>query len=140
MYNQEETEVPYVGVVKLITGETIIATVECLEDFTYRFSDPLKMDTMPIMTSKGIQMTEVATPWLKNSINQSFIVAESSVVTIGEVRPKLFEDYVNIVNSDLYNEQFNPLEMSYDSQSETSTLNNPILNKFKNNLENCFKL
>lgn len=133
------TSEPYVGVVKLVSGETIIATVECLEDFTYRLSDPLVMNTAPVMTNVGIQMAQVAVPWMQNSSDQSFLVSESNVVTIGEVQPAVFENYINIINSDIYNQHFSPINISYDTPVEHS-LTNPILDKFRNNLENCFKL
>jgi hypothetical protein len=130
----------YVGVVKLVTGEVLISTVECLADFSYRLTDPLLMTTVPVMTPMGIHPQHIAHPWMPQSMDQTFIVAENSVVTISEVRREMFENYVNIINSDSYNSQVLPnnTNQSRIRYEEDNNIPNVVLDKIRSKLDNIY--
>ena len=145
-FAEDDNEELEVVVLKMTTGEVLLTVFDRVEEDVCAITDPLELTMSPMMTTNGIQLVQMLTPWLQGSLERQFFMNKSNIVTYGLAKPQLFELYVEAITSDKYIEQYTIGMETYDEEfnpNETPTeivIKDPIIKSFKNNLEKCFEL
>jgi len=106
--NNEE----FYGVLKLVSGEELFAKVSPCEE-EYRtiliLESPVTFETIPMKNQAHGAVRIV--PWVKMCNETSFVVNMDKVITVTEVKDKevikLYERYLNDINGDAKEQDFN---------------------------------
>jgi|TARA_R100000231_G_C5216904_1_gene132286 hypothetical protein len=106
--NNEE----FYGVLKLVSGEELFAKVSPCEE-EYRtiliLESPVTFETIPMKNQAHGAVRIV--PWVKMCNETSFVVNMDKVITVTEVKDKevikLYERYLNDINGDTKEQDFN---------------------------------
>ena len=106
--NNEE----FYGVLKLVSGEELFAKVSPCEE-EYRtiliLESPVTFETIPMKNQTHGAVRIV--PWVKMCNETSFVVNMDKVITVTEVKDKevikLYERYLNDINGDTKEQDFN---------------------------------
>ena len=88
-----------VKVLKFRNGDLVICkTVEC-EDNMIEITDPIAVVAIPIVQEAMQGETFVLKPWIGVSSNNMFVVPMDAILTVGELKLPLLEQYNKYVDT-----------------------------------------
>ena len=107
-------------VVRLVTGETLMATLGEVSKSTTKIKDPIQLKTVQVNTTAGIIEKTITSQFCSIAEDSEYMLLNNHIVFMKNLHPLIAAMYVNLLDSmENPEEQYDPEDlMDYNQEPE----------------------